>query len=65
MQDQVRGPSRPALASQGIKNLANRAMTSKTDWVGNMGEVGLLLIGVGTAIILVSLISLIRSMMPR
>jgi hypothetical protein len=30
-----------------------------------MGEVGLLLIGVGTAIILLSLIALIWSMVPR
>jgi hypothetical protein len=62
-------PKRPTLASQGIdKNLANRAMTSKrvdADWVGNMHEVGLLLIGVGTAVIVLSLIALIWSMVPH
>ena len=60
---------RPTLASQGIdKNLANRAMTSKrvdADWWDMHAEVGLFLVGVGTVIILVALIGLIWSMVPR
>ena len=64
-------PEAPStLASQGIdKNLANRAMTSKrvdavTGW-DMQAEVGLFLTGVGTALILVALIALIWSMVPR
>jgi len=59
---------RALIASQGIdKNLAHCAMTSKrvdADW-WDMHEVGLFLTGVGTALILVSLIGLIWSMVPR
>ena len=58
-----------ALASQGIdKNLAHCAMTSKrvdADWWDMHAEVGLFLVGVGTVIILVALIGLIWSMVPR
>ena len=66
------------LSSQGIdKNLAKRAMTSKrvdadfradTDHTfrgSDMPEVGLFLVGVGTVIILVALIGLIWSLVPR
>ena len=57
------------LASQGIdKNLAHCAMTSKrvdADWWDMHAEVGLFLVGVGTVIILVALIGLIWSMVPR
>ena len=72
------GNSPPTLASQGIdKNLAKRAMTSKrvdadfradTDHTfrgSDMPEVGLFLVGLGTAIILVALIGLIWSLVPR
>ena len=59
----------PTLASQGIdKNLAHCAMTSKrvdADWWDMHAEVGLFLVGVGTVIILVALIGLIWSMVPR
>jgi len=59
----------PVLASQGIdKNLAHCAMMSKrvdADWWDMHAEVGLFLVGVGTVIILVALIGLIWSMVPR
>jgi len=63
-------PEAPStLASQGIdKNLAHRAMTSKrvdADWWDMHAEVGLFLTGVGTGLILVALIGLIWSMVPR
>ena len=50
------------------KNLAKRAMTSKrvdADWWDMHAEVGLFLVGVGTVIILVALIGLIWSLVPR
>jgi hypothetical protein len=57
------------LEKQGIdKNLAKRAMTSKrvhADWWDMQAEVGLFLTGVGTTLILVALIALIWSMVPR
>jgi hypothetical protein len=62
------GPEVPTLSSQGIdKNLAHCAMTSKrvdADWWDMHAEVGLLLVGLGTAITLVALIGLIWSMVP-
>lgn len=62
-------PETPVLASQGIdKNLAHCAMISKrvdADWWDMHAEVGLFLMGVGTGLILVALIGLIWSMVPR
>jgi hypothetical protein len=59
----------PTLASQGIdKNLAHCAITSKrvdADWWDMHADVGLFLVGLGTAITLVALIGLIWSMVPR
>jgi hypothetical protein len=65
----TRVPETPVLASQGIdKNLAHCAMISKrvhADWWDMQAEVGLFLMGAGTALILVALIGLIWSMVPR
>jgi hypothetical protein len=62
-------PVEPTFASQGIdKNLAKRAMISKrvhADWWDMQAEVGLFLMGMGTSLILVALIGLIWSMVPR
>ena len=63
----------PSMTMTGLgidKNLAKRAMTSKrvhADWRGwdMQAEVGLFLMGAGTALILVALIGLIWSMVPR